>query len=193
MRKCAALLLMVTVGVSAACHRETRVIIPNAGWEPIFFRSINSAAKLSGQTDLRTTHLPKGDLEVRIWWGFGLSPLEGATLRRADGQWSAIHVRADNYHEPTNTEQRLLSNPTSGWETMWARLVKENILSLPDASEINCNVGGLDGIATVVEISADDTYRTYMYDMPSELKCKEAENILAIADIIFEEFNLKSS
>jgi len=184
---------MVAIGATAACHQRMRVIIPNASWEPIFFRPINSAARLSGQTDLRATQLHKGDIEVRIWWGFGLSPLEGVTLRRTSGQGSGIHVKADNYYEPTKTERRQLSNPKSGWETMWSRLVNEGLLLLPDASEINCNVGGHDGIATVVEINADNTYRTYMYDMPSELKCKEDKNIIAIADIIFEEFNLKSS
>ena len=185
--------LMVTIGVTTACHRKMRVIIPNASWEPIFFRSINSVAKLSGQTNLRTTLVPEGDLEVRIWWGFGLSPLEGVTLRRANGQWSAIHVKADNYYEPTKAERTQLSNPKSGWETAWTRLVKENLLSLPDASEIDCNVQALDGISSVVEINANDTYRTYMYDQPSLLKCKEDKNIMAIADILFEEFNLRSS
>jgi hypothetical protein len=101
-------------------------------------------------------------------------------------------VRADNYYDPTKTERRQLSNPKSGWEQTWTRLITENLLSLPDASEINCNVQGHDGIATVVEINADDTYRTYMYDMPTELKCKEDKNIMAIAEIVFEEFNLTS-
>lgn len=184
---------MVIVSVTAVCQQKMRVIVPTASWEPIFFKSINSTAKLSSQTDLRTTQLPKGDIEVRIWWGFGLSPLEGVTLRRASDQWSAIHVKADDHYEPAKAERRQLSNPKSGWETTWARLVNENVLSLPDASEINCNVGGFNGISNVVEINANNTYRTYMYDMPSELKCAEAKNMMAIADIIFEEFNLKSS
>jgi len=184
---------MIAVGLATGCHREMRVILPKAGWEPIFFRYINPVTKLSGQADLRSTHLPAGDIETRIWLGFGLSPLEGVTLHRSGGQWTAVHVKADNYYEPTKAERRQLSNPKSGWETTWTRLVNEKLLSLPDASEINCSVGGLDGFGIVVEINADDTYRTYMYDMPSESKCNEDKNIMAIIDIIFEEFNLKSS
>jgi hypothetical protein len=185
--------LAIGVGLASACYHKMRVIVPKANWEPIYFRPINSAAKLSGQYDLRSTQLPAGDIEARIWWGFGLSPLEGVTLHRTGGKWSAIHVKADHHYEPTKAERRPLSNPTSGGEATWTRLVNEKLLSLPDASEINCLVGGLDGIATVVEINADNTYRTYMYDMPSELKCNEDKNIIAIIDIIFEEFNLKSS
>ena len=197
MRKsqCTTLFLLLVIGaaLTTGCHRKMLVIVPKAGWEPIFFRYINSVAKLSGQGDLRSTQLPAGDIEARIWWGFGLSPLEGVTLQRSDGKWTAIHVKADNYSQPTKAERIQLSNPKSGWETTWTRLVNEKLLSLPDAAEINCKVGGLDGVGMVVEINTDNTYRTYMYDQPSESKCNEDKNIMAIIDIIFEEFNLKSS
>lgn len=187
------LLLMIGVGVATGCHRPMRVIVPKAGWEPSLFRYINSVAKLSGQGDLRSTQLPAGDIEARIWWGFGLSPLEGVILHRSGGRWTAIHVKADDYSEPTKTERRQISDPKSGWETAWTRLVNERLLSLPDASEMNCNEGGLDTTAMVVEINSDNTYRTYMYHMSSEPKCDGDKNIMAMIDIIFEEFNLKSS
>src|SRR5436190_21556745 len=140
MRTIVYLLLMVGVALVTGCHHKMRVIVPKASWEPIFFRPINSVAKLSGQGDLRSTQLPTGDIEARIWWGFGLSPLEGVTVHRSGGQWSAIHVKADSYYEPTKAERRQLSNPKAGWETTWTRLVNEKLLTLPDASEINCNV-----------------------------------------------------
>lgn len=183
-------LLLMVAGFSGGCRQKMKVSVPQASWEPIFFRQINAVASLSGQHDLRTTQLPRGDIEVRIWWGFGLSPLEGITLRRSGSQWSGIHVKADNYYEPAKAERRELSHPRSGWDTLWTSLVNERLLSLPDASEIHCNVGGLDGIGMVVETNTDNMYRTYMYDMPSTLKCNEDKNILAIADILFKEFNL---
>ena len=188
-----ACLLLIGVGLATGCHQKMRVIVPKAHWEPIFFRYINSVTKLSGQGDLRSTQLPAGDIEARIWWGFGLSPLEGVTLHRSGGQWTAIHVKSDNYYEPTKAERRQLSNPKSGWETTWTRLVNEKLLSLPDASEINCNEGGFDTPAMVVEINSDNIYRTYMYHMSSKPKCDGDKNIMAMIDIIFEEFNLKSS
>jgi len=189
----ACLLLIMGVGLATGGRHKMRVIVPNAHWEPILFQEINSVARLSGQSDLSSTQLPSGDIEARIWLGFGLSPLEGVILHRTGGQWTAIHVKADKYYEPTKVERRQLSNPKSGWETTWTRLVNEKLLSLPDASEINCNVGALDGFGVVVEINTDNTYRTYMYDQPSESKCNEDKNIMAIVDILFEEFNLKST
>jgi hypothetical protein len=167
---------------------ELRRVIPSASWEPIFFRDINAVAKFSGQTDLRQTNLAEGDVEVRVWWGGGLSPLEGITLRRVAGQWSALHAKADNYYQPQKAERRELRPPKSGWEAVWQQLVNSGILTLPDASELNCNVGGLDGGAYVVEINKDNTYRTYMYDMPSEAKCNEARQMMEIGDTLFEEF-----
>jgi hypothetical protein len=137
--------------------------------------------------------LPEGDVEVRIWWGFGLSPLEGVTLRHIAGRWSAIHVEADNYYEPKKADRRDLRAPSSGWEVAWQRLVNAGILTLPDASELKCNVDGLDGGAFVVEINKAEGYRTYMYDVPSAAKCNEARQMMEIGDIIFEEFNLGSS
>jgi len=187
------MLLLTAASFNVACRQKMRVLVPQASWEPIFFRQINAVAGLSGQPDLRTTPLPQGNSEVRIWWGFGLSPLEGVTLRRSGSQWTGIHVKANNYYEPTKAESAQLADPKSGWDTTWARLVNQRLLSLPDASEIHCQVGGLDGFAMVVETNTDNTYRTYMYDTPSESKCKEDKNIIAIIDILFEEFNLKST
>ncbi|HEX8773123.1 MAG TPA: hypothetical protein VF735_05920 [Pyrinomonadaceae bacterium] len=167
--------------------REVQLIAPNAHWEPIYFETINSVAKLSGQNDLRKTNLAEGDIEARVWWGFGLSPLEGITLRRVAGQWSAIHVKADDYYEPEKADRKELRPPKDGWQSFWQRLVSAGVLTLPDASELNCNVDGLDGGAYVVEINHGNTYRTYMYDMPSEAKCNEAKKMMEIGDIIFEE------
>ncbi len=170
-----------------------RLEIPDASWEPIFFKDINSVARFSNQPDLRTTNLSGTDFEVRVWWGFGLSPLEGVTLRHVGGQWSATHVKADKYYEPNRANYEELRPPKSGWEAIWKQLADAGILTLPDASELNCNVGGLDGIAYVVETNKEHIYRTYMYDFPSEAKCNEAKQMTKIVSLIFEEFNLGKS
>ncbi len=172
----------------SSATQEVRLIIPNASWEPIFFKTINSVAKLSGQTDLRKTNLPEGDVEVRMWWGFGLSPLEGIILRHVAGQWSAIHVKADNYYEPEKAERKELRPPKSGWDACWKRLVDAGILTLPDASEVNCSADGLDGIAFVIETNTNRTYRTYKYGNPTLAKCNEAKQMVKITEIIDEEF-----
>jgi hypothetical protein len=190
-------LLTFLLGVAAAAvwylgrptaNQGVRLIIPNAGWEPIYFRHINSVVNLSGQADLRRAILPKGDVEVRIWRGFGLSPLEGMTLRRVSGHWSAVHVRADNYYDPEKAERKELSPPKSGWEACWQRLLDAGILTLPDASEASCGAGGFDGISYVVETNVNRAYRTFKYSNPTFAECDEAKQMVKIAEIVEEEF-----
>ena len=193
-------LLTFLLGVTAAAvwylcrppaNQEVRLVIPHAGWEPIFFRGINSVARLSGQTDLRKTSLAEGDVEVRVWRGFGLEPLEGITLRRIGDRWSATYVKADNYYEPEKAERRELHPPKSGWEAVWQRLTKAGILTLPDGAEVNCSVDGLDGMAFVVETNASNTYRTYKYGNPMLAECKEAKRVMEIGDTLYQEFGLE--
>jgi hypothetical protein len=123
-----------------------------------------------------------------MWWGFGLSPLEGISLKYSAGQWRAIHVQADDYYEPTKARREELKPPKSGWNSTWQRLVDAGMLSLVDASEVNCGEGGLDGIGVVVETNIDRTYRTYMYPNPMLEKCSQAKQIVKITEIIAEEF-----
>lgn len=53
------MIVLTVVSLNVGCRQKMRVIVPNATWEPIFFRQINSVTVLSGQRDLRTTRLPK--------------------------------------------------------------------------------------------------------------------------------------
>ena len=193
-------LLTFAVGITAttvwylkrpSANQEVRLIIPNASWEPIFFGNINAVAKLSGQTDLRKSSLNDGDVEVRVWWGFGLSPLEGVTIRHVAGQWSAAHVKADNYYDPEKAERRELRPPKSGWAAVWRGLIDAGILTLPDASEVNCGQDGLDGIAFVIETNSNRTYRTYKYGNPMLAECSEAKRVMEISKIVYQEFGLE--
>ena len=179
--------------VSQPSNHETRLIIPKANWEPIFFNSINSMTNLTAQAELRKLSLREDEHEARVWWGFGLSPLEGVSLRYRDGQWSASHVKADNYYEPTKASREELKQPKSGWTTTWQRLVEAGITSLVDASELDCGGGGLDGLSVVIETNTGRTYRTYMYPNPMLEKCSQAKQVTKIMDIISEEFELMQS
>ena len=67
------------------------------------------------------------------------------------------------------------------------------ILTLPDASEVRCNTQVLDGMGYVVEIDADQTYRTYMYDNPQYAKCDEAKRMIKLSEIVDEEFGWKDA
>ena len=119
----------------------------------ILFEGINNATNLGNLPELRKTFLGSDDIEIRIWRGFGLSSLEGIVLKRADGQWSGLHIKSNNYHEPVGVKVEKLIAPKSGWESFWKQLTDKEILTLPQSFENECNIPDIDGIGYVVEIN----------------------------------------
>ena len=170
--------------------KELQLNIPKATWEPLFFRAIDERAKRSRLETLRSGALPGDDFEVRVWHGFGLTLLEGFVLKRAGGQWSAIHLRGITRNMSSQEFQKTLQPPKSGWDKSWQRLQDAGILSLPDAFAIECSPMINDGMSYVVEYNRNGIYRTYLYDNPDYAKCNEAKRMINIGNIIAEEFNL---
>ncbi len=187
-----ALLITFIIGVSVWILQDkfepTQLEIPNASWEKSFFKEIDNVTNLSDLQELRKTNLSKNDLEIRIWRGFGLSNLEGIVIIRTKGNWSAIHIKGDSYIEIKNTTVTKLRVPKSGWDSFWNKINETGILTLPDASQINCDASGFDGTSYVVEANHLKKYRTYRYYM-SSLKCDEAKQLEKIGEIIAEEFD----
>ena len=171
-------------------RKEIQLNIPKDGWEPIFFEAINERAKIANLKTLRKDALPENDIEVRVWHGFGLTALEGFSLKRAAGNWSAIHLDGIHSRLPRSESQKMSQEPKSGWELCWRRLEEAGILTLPDASEIGCSAMINDGMSYVVEFNNQGIYRTYLYDNPSYSKCKEAKQMIKIGNIISEEFGV---
>ena len=181
---------MIALFAFTGCDSQnTQIKLPNASWEPIYFKSINEATNLAGLKELRKTTLNKGDIEVRVWRGFGLDPLEAVILNRTNGQFSAKYLKIDTYIEFGKADVQQLNSPKSGWESFWKQLVDKEILTLRDSSEINCGKGGIDGGSYVVEINQDKIYRTYkLSEAYSHGKCYEANQMEEIGNIIGEEF-----
>ncbi|MFL6228258.1 MAG: hypothetical protein ACJ741_05730 [Pyrinomonadaceae bacterium] len=168
-----------------------KLIIPKDTWEPIFFEEINKRAKVAKLHDLRSTALPGDDLEIRVWKGFGLSPLEGLVLKRTSGRWSALHLAGIRRGMTPSEYQQQLSLPKSGWDSFWKRMTEEGILILPDSSELKGEKRIEDGVSYVVEINTDHTYRTYYYGNPDWQTWKEAKQMMKISNIIAAEFGLR--
>jgi hypothetical protein len=168
---------------------EFKLIVPDAIWEKIFFESINERAHIASLGSLRVA-LPKDDLELRVWNGFGLTALEGFVLRRRSGTWSAVHLDGIHPGLPKREYQKQLSAPKSGWDNVWRKLVEMEITILPDAEEIGCSTTMLDGMSYVVELNYELTYRTYLYDNPSYAKCEQAKRMISIGNFIASEFGV---
>ena len=133
--------------------------IPDATWEPIFFKTINERAREAKLPDLRSTSLAKDDVEMRMWSGFGLTELRGYVVKRLDGEWSAsLLTRSRSKKRISNQGSQIV--PKSGWEMFWQRITDEGLLILPDSSQLSD--GGLDpdGMCYVVEIRSGPSYRT---------------------------------
>jgi hypothetical protein len=167
-----------------------RLEIPNAAWEPLFFEAINERAQRANLTSLRTTVMHNGDLEIRVWIGFGLGALRGFVIRRRSGQWSAIYLRPISRQISQDESTTVAITPRSGWERLWQRLVDEQILTLPDSSQLRDEVGINDGRSYVIEINANGLYRTYMYSNPQEQRWPEARQVIEISDILHTEFDI---
>lgn len=163
------------------------VVVPDAaGTKPVFHESIDERTSAAGIERLRTRKVGENDIEVRIWAGFGKAGYEGVMLDRVDGKWSAFHLLRDNGNKAVT-----LPEPTRGWDALWQSLTQHRILSLPNAADINCRANYFDGHSYVVEVKKGPNYRTYMYDNPAEKfknRCKEADEILAIARTVSESF-----
>lgn len=199
----ALVIFLVGFGAAGACRlnhlpkQETRVMLPDAKWVPIFFestglasKSINERTKEANLPSLRTVLLPEKDLEVRVWAGFGVTGVDGLVLRRYSNQWSAIYLQGVAERPPFPNAQTVLTTPKSGWEAAWQRFIAAGIVTLPDASVLGCDTYGKDGTSYVVEINMNKTYRTYSYPDPTYLKCDEAKQMKRIQEIIADEFGL---
>ncbi len=164
------------------------------GWGDFAFKVIDKRSNAAELPTLRNIQLPDGDLEVRIWVGFGIVGEDALILRRSAGKWSALHLHGmffGRYPPPKYQETFAVSEPRSGWEGAWQKLDNAGILTLPDAWTTQCRGGGLDGTRYIVEIDNDKTYRTYMYDNPNPAKCYGAKQIIKIGEIVAEEFGLE--
>lgn len=163
--------------------------VPN--WEPSFFEQIDKRAQKAGLTDLRAAMLDNGDLEVRVWIGFGLDPLKGFVFKRGSGHWEATYLRPIDPESSVGNYQQKLPPPKSGWNQFWDQLIAKGILTLPDSSELGDEDMFPDGESNVVEVNTNRTYRTYKYGIPEYQKWPEAKSVVEITEIIFNEFGIK--
>ena len=158
---------------------------------PAFFKFLDEQTKKANLPSLKTIILPnKDDLEIRYWVGTIPHFIDGIILRRINNQWSGIHIHGSSEHQDFLLTQKALIMARSGWDEVWKELVKTGILTLPDATSLNCNESVIDGTVFVVEINHNWTYRTYAYGNPQHAKCSEAKRMLSMAQILYDEFDL---
>jgi hypothetical protein len=160
-------------------------------WEKDYFREINKRAKQANLKSLRKLALPSGDIEVRVWIGFGAVELEGIILKRSRGQWSGLRILPVGEDHPRQESLQELPAPKSGWEHFWKLLTDEGLLTLPDSSQLQGEIRTVEGQSYVVETNTSGSYRTYKYGNPHIQRWPEARQMIEIIKIIFDEFNIQ--
>ena len=143
-------------------------------------------ATIAGLGDLTSLEFGEADVEMRVWFGFGLFPLEGFVISRRVGEWSAIHLQADRYYEPKKVSLEELQAPKSGWEACWQQFVDVGALTLPDGTDPPFP----DGEGYEVQVRNGAAYRSYQYPAPEYSHLPAAKHMLEMGDIISDEFGL---
>ncbi|HEX6278485.1 MAG TPA: hypothetical protein VFZ49_00600 [Pyrinomonadaceae bacterium] len=184
-----------TPDLSKISKIQSEDVAPDAeGKRPTFHETIDQAAASVGKQNLRKTALGVDDIEVRVWGGFGMTSVRGFLITRKGGVWAASSIEAEfNMPRSLKYKETALSEPARGWEAPWQSLLEHRLLTLPDAESIDCSAMYEDGYSYVVEIKKGKSYRTYMYDNPHhkfDNRCPEADEILAIANIIMNDYRL---
>jgi hypothetical protein len=177
--------------------QQNEVVVPdasNADWEKYFFKEIDKRTKKAKLKRLRETEIAEDDIEIRLW----LKPpfnikLEGMILKRTKNVWSAVYLDSKYVSKRFIYPIIKYSEPKSGWEKTWQKLLNAEILTLPDAESIKCNHLVPDAETYIVELKKGDNYRTYKYDAPGSLSlknCRADDQIVEIYKTIFQEFGI---
>jgi len=177
------IILLVIAVIVSACAEQTirpRLSIPNATWEPIYFTSIDRAAQHAGLPDLRHQGLPGGDVELRVWEGFGGTRLQAYVLRRRDGSWTATYIR-----EGSGQRSRRPAVDVGG---IWGQLVDGGLFTIRDDSERRHCAVILDGVGYVVEIANENVYRTYLVSNPESQRSEDGDRLLHLLPILYGAF-----
>lgn len=176
-----------TVPVPEPAKEETlRVIIPSD------FRSLSGVDAYAAKYNLpklRETTLPNDDLEIRMYVGsrFGSDLL---VITRSSGEWKATHFPFSlcNGSDEMRASGEPLTSPKSGWVEAWKKLKAAGLLSLSGVKDAGWN----DGYDYIVETNLNKTYVLYEYINPHKLKNSDGQQMVALGDVIAEEFGLKA-
>jgi hypothetical protein len=178
---------------SVVQNQTPRAEVRDTDWESSFFLALAERTRIVNLPSLKPVVLKSDEVELRLWYDARPDIINGFVIRRSANAWSAFGIRQVKDRWPSPVKQELLGSPKSGWNTLWKRLTEAGILVLPDSDETKCGPAVLDGGGFVVEVIAQEKYRTYRYANPQFADCDEAKRIVSIENTISEEFSLSST
>jgi hypothetical protein len=145
-----------------------------------FVPYVRAAAFRAGLPDLESTELPSGDLELRLWDGFGLTGIHGLILQRTRGEWRAslVEPRSDGGYTLRHVPD------TTSWAARWAEAVNAGILNVDPMAERMDGAVARDGSAVVLELLEAGRYRTAGSDAVDAPCGTDGRRLLAIAEVL---------
>ena len=173
------LALLVVALLPSLQSNRPQLTVPNAAWEPNFFSEIDRVAEQGHLPDLRRVGVPDGDMEVRVWEGFGKRPLRGYVIRSQGGAWTA------DYLEDGKGIRRM--EATRSWSDVWRRMREAGVLDIDDASK-RPPIDQLDGTGYVIEVCQYFKYRTVMVNDLSLDHSEDAKKMGKVIAILHEAF-----
>jgi hypothetical protein len=163
---------------------------PKKAWEIVHLEAINRRSGEAGIGKLSEVEVPSASMEIRIWAGFDTTPLRGLILRRIGDQWSAIYVPPSIGSLKSRKQPIVMSPPKSGWDSLWEKLNRQDILTLPDAIDVGADNVYPDALGVVVETRSKGSYRAYNYNGFNTSERVEAKKIGEICKVVSEEFKI---
>jgi len=155
-------------------------------WGKIYFREILERLEGTKITNLRDLELPSNSKEIRIWAGFDTFPLRGLILKQNNEEWMALFLPPlDSSNALENS--RTLMPPKNGWGSLWEKLNRLEIMTLPDPMDI----GEIDGRGVVIEIKNGNSYRTYKYSGVNKETGDKYKKVLEICNTLSSEFDIE--
>jgi hypothetical protein len=138
-------------------------------------------------------------LQIRIWLGHSLAiKCNVVILKRSNDKWAGQLLTFVKSHDGKTGKEFIAKreikdvNPKLGWDNLIKNLIDFNILTLPNADDLQGYNGcGKDGIAYYFEISTKTFYRFYYYCNPNDNinKYWQANSVLKFSDLLEKEFD----
>jgi len=178
-----ALLMSVAGGIAQRARTD---VIPKDTWVDIYFDEINRVADQAHIKSLRSASIEPGDVEFRLWAGFGLTRLRGYILKRQKGVWSARSIA-----NQSDRSSKVVQEPASkDWNLIWASLEAGGVRDIADRPRgfPSCSVSVLDGIGYVAEIADTERYRTYLVDNPVAIRSSDGDRFLRLLAVLYHAF-----
>jgi len=152
--------------------------------EPRLIGYAREAGAQAGLPNLEAAALDSGEVEVRLWDGFGLSGIRGLILRRTGGQWQALRV------EPGVNSHGYQVHPIAdrvSWGERWSEAVAAGLRHVEPWAERKDGLVARDGYAVVLELKESGRYQS-AGSVALDAACGAARRrLLEIAEVLLRE------